>query len=148
MALMHYGADDSLNRFRNEMNRLFEDVWGRNGSGASRVLGSEWAPAVDICEEQDRFVIHADVPGVNPTEVEITLENGVLTISGQRTIETKEDKGTFHHLERSRGSFMRRFTLPTSVDAEHITARTRDGVLEVTVPKAAEAQPRRITVEG
>ena len=147
MALIQYGADDTASQFRREMNRLFEDVWGRNGQG-NRVLGSEWAPAVDICEEQDRFVIHADVPGVNPKDVEITLENGVLTISGQRTIEKKDEKGTYHHLERSRGMFMRRFTLPTSVDAEHITARTKDGVLELTVPKAAEAKPRRITVEG
>ena len=71
MALMQYDVNNSMNQFRNEMNRLFEDAWGRNGQ-ANRVLGSEWAPAVDICEEQDRFIIHADVPGIDPKDVEVT----------------------------------------------------------------------------
>src|ERR1051326_2695196 len=104
MALIQYGssngANTSMDHFRREVNGLFDDIVGRGqGSG---VLGSEWTPAADISEEQDRSVIRADLPGVNPQDVRLTLENGVLTIAGERTIEKKEDKGTYHHLERSR----------------------------------------------
>ena len=133
-----------LEQFQNEVNRLF-DTRGRLTDENTRVVTSDWIPPVDIKEEEGRFVILADVPGVEPKDIEITMENGVLSIRGERRI---EDDGTFKRVERPRGTFYRRFSLPDSADPEGITARGHNGVLEITIPKSRKAQPRRITVEG
>jgi HSP20 family protein len=99
-------------------------------------------------EEADRFVLHADLPGVNPKDIDITMENGVLSLKGQRVYDDKEETDKYRRVERVRGTFLRRFSLPDAVDAEGISAKSHNGVLEVIVPKSQQAQPRRITVEG
>lgn len=110
------------------------------------VFASEWTPVVDIKDEKDKFVIHADVPGVKANDIEVNLEKGILTIKGKREYEQKEEKDNYVHVERSKGSFMRRFSLPDSVDADNIEASTKDGVLEIILHKTRESGARKITV--
>lgn len=108
---------------------------------------AEWAPAVDIKETDNDFVIHADLPGVKSDDIEVTAENGVLTIKGERESKKEEEKDNYKRVERFSGSFMRRFTLPDSADLEKISAKTKDGVLELTIPKAEKTKPKRIEVK-
>ena len=108
---------------------------------------SDWLPAVDIHEEDERFVLQADLPGVDPDAIEVTMENGLLTIQGKRDHESTEDKDGYQRYERVRGSFLRRFTLPDTANGEAISAVTKHGVLEVTIPKQEKLQPRKISVK-
>ncbi len=109
---------------------------------------SDWAPAVDIIEENDRFVLRADVPGVAPADIDVSMEDGILTIAGERQTEKHESAEGVKRFERVSGKFYRRFTLPETADADGIAARSANGILEVTIPKQPEVQPRRITVEA
>ena len=132
------------------------DLWRRDldpwMSGAqddeTQVVGSRWAPAVDIREEPERYVLHADIPGVSAEDIEISMENGVLTIRGERKHSMEESEKGFHRRERQHGVFMRRFTLPDTVDADAIEAASKDGVLEVMLPKTPTRQPRKIEVRS
>ena len=133
-----------MNQLHNEINRLFDSF----GADQDSTPAVDWTPAVDVTEEKDRYVLHADVPGVNPKEIEVTLEDGVLTIRGERRNEKSVDEKGFRRVERFSGSFYRRFTLPDTADAENITAETKNGVLELVIPKQEKVQPRRITVKG
>ena len=146
MALMRYEPLNLLNQLQREVNRLFET--SRLGDEETGHMLADWAPAVDIKEEPAQFVIHADLPGVDIKDIEITLENGVLTLKGQRAAEKKEETQQYRRVERVRGTFLRRFSLPDAVDAEKGAARCKDGVLEVVVPKREAAQPRRIAIES
>ncbi len=126
-----------------EFNRMFP----AQTDDESRVVGSSWSPAVDIKEEDERFLITADIPGVAPEDIEISMENGVLTIKGERRHESEEEKEGYHRIEREHGTFMRRFALPENVDAEQIAATSKDGVVELTLPKAEKSEePKRIEV--
>jgi HSP20 family protein len=146
MTLMRYEPFNLLNQLQREVNRLLDS--GRLGEDETGQLLADWAPAVDIKEEPNRFVIHADLPGVEAKDIDITLENGVLTLKGQRSTETHEETEKYRRVERVRGSFLRRFALPEAVDAEKVSAKCKDGVLEVIVPKSVAAQPRRISIES
>ena len=112
----------------------------------STIATSAWTPAVDIAEDDDHFLIKADVPGVNPEDIEISMENSVLTIKGEREKEKIEEKEGYKRVERSHGSFYRRFTLPETADPEHVTAKSKRGVLHITVGKKETAKPKKITV--
>ena len=126
-----------------EFSRLFPTM----ADDESRVVGSNWAPAVDIKEEDDRYVIHADIPGVPPENIDISMEQGVLTIKGERHHEAEQDKEGYHRIEREHGTFMRRFALPENVNAEHISASSKDGVVELSLPKAKQQdQATRIKI--
>jgi len=114
----------------------------------ARKATAEWVPAVDIIEEKDRFLLHADVPGVNPEAVEISLEKGVLTVSGVRSAEVLGENTDLRRTERLTGRFSRRFTLPETTDADRVTAKISNGILEIVIPKLPLVQPRRITVEA
>jgi len=107
-----------------------------------------WVPAVDIFEEKERFIVRADVPGVSASDIEINMENGVLTVSGERNEEDRSEFDGVSRVERVSGRFQRRFTLPESADAEAIKATSSNGILEISIPKLAVVQPRRITVEA
>lgn len=127
----------------NEVNRFFVRTGAGDESGGST---GEWTPAVDIQEHADKFVLVADVPGVDAKSIEITLEKGVLSLSGTRE-RAVEDKGVERRrVERASGRFQRRFSLPDTVDSDAVTARGSNGVLEIVIPKRAAVQPRRITV--
>ena len=147
MTIVSRSPWSGLNQLQDEMNRLFRSA-GLNEGENSDVCTSEWCPAVDIKEEADRFVLYADLPGVDPRDIEVTMEKGVLTIRGERPPATPEERESFSRLERARGAFYRRFSLPDSTDSEKISARGSNGVLEVVIPKRAKLEPRRITVAG
>jgi HSP20 family protein len=108
---------------------------------------ADWVPSVDIKEEAERFVIHADVPGVDPKEIEVSMEDGVLTLSGERKSESRTEQDGWKRTERLTGRFLRRFTLPEGADAENISAHGSHGVLEISIPKLAKVQPRKISVK-
>ena len=107
-----------------------------------------WIPAVDVVEEPGHFLVRADLPGVDPKDVEITAEAGVLTLRGKREAVKRDEKAGYERVERVAGTFVRRFTLPDTAQAEAITARQVNGVLEVTIPKQPKLQPRRIEVQA
>ncbi len=107
-----------------------------------------WVPAVDIFEETERFVVRADVPGVNPADIEVNMDNGVLSVAGERHSEDRSEVDGVSRFERVSGRFQRRFTLPETADADGIKAKSSNGILEISIPKQATAQARRITVEA
>lgn len=108
---------------------------------------SAWAPRVDVKEEAERFLIRADIPGVDPKDIDVSVEDGVLTISGERKAESREEQDGWSRLERHSGRFHRSFTLPETVDAEGVSAKGTHGVLEISIPKVAKVQPRKIEVK-
>lgn len=143
MAMVRYnplGVGD----LQREINRLFSN-WDDPDSSAAT---AGWVPRVDIQEFDTRFQLYVDVPGVDPDAVEITLDNGVLTISGERVMPgaPEGEQIVQRRTERGQGRFYRRFILPDTVDADNVKATDRHGVLEISIPKQAKAQPRRITV--
>ena len=146
MLLTRYEPWSAMRQIQNEMGRIFNDAVAGAENG-SNVVTSRWTPAVDIREDSGQFVLAADVPGVDPKDIEVTMENGVLTIKGERKLETQDegDNG-YRRVERVYGSFYRRFTLPDTADAEAISASGNHGVLEVVIPKRAALQPKRIAV--
>lgn len=109
---------------------------------------ANWIPAVDIVEEKDRFVLHADVPGVDSKDIDVSMDAGVLTVTGERKTENISEEKGFRRVERVSGRFFRRFNLPDTADAKSITAKSGNGILEVSIPKLPEVQARRISVEA
>lgn len=151
MALVRYEPWSLLDKFSEELNRLggLQEQFNRElDSDNSNVVTSHWRPAVDIKEEKDRFVILADLPGVDPKDIEVTMENGVLTLKGERTSDKEESHEGYKRVERIRGTFYRRFSLPDTADADRIEATGKNGVLEITLPKSEKGQPRKITVRS
>ena len=148
MSLIRYEPLSLLERFHRELNQLGAlDSFFNDGGDSSSAVTSHWSPAVDIREEDARYVILADIPGVDPKDIEITMEAGVLTIKGERTDVKKEEKEGYKRVERSHGTFYRRFSLPDTADADRIEAKGKDGVLAIVIPKQAKVQPRRIAVK-
>jgi HSP20 family protein len=135
MSIIRYEPFGLLTQLQRELARA-------EGSTAT----AEWSPSVDIKEEPDRFVIHADVPGVNPDDIDIHMENGQLTIKGEKKTEATTDEKNYKRIERTYGSFYRRFGLPDSAQADRISARSKHGVLEIVIPKRESVQPRKISV--
>ena len=105
-------------------------------------------PAVDIHEEKERFVVRADLPGVSPDDIDVNMENGVLSLSGERTTQSSDEIDGLQRIERVSGKFYRRFNLPETADADGITARSANGILEISIPKAAQLLARRVAVEA
>jgi HSP20 family protein len=135
-------------RMHDDLKQMFDRLFqpGTDTSDESAVVTSQWVPRVDIKEEADRFVIFADLPGVDPQNVEVLMDKGLLTIKGERKGEIEESHARFSRVERRYGSFYRRFALPDTADADGITARGHNGVLEIAIPKKPESTPRRIQV--
>lgn len=130
---------------RREIDRLFEDTFGRGGAGASG-----WTPAVDVREDSQEISMAVELPGIDPSQVDISVDNGVLSVRGEKHEERKEqdEQGQYHIVERNYGSFTRSFQLPQGVDEQQITANFDRGVLHVHIPKAALPQPRKIQIGG
>jgi HSP20 family protein len=146
MTLVSYEPWSLVNRLHRQLDQAFNS----NTAGTVETVNApsvSWIPRVDIYEESARFVVLADVPGVEAKDIDITAEKGVLTIRGERRTE-KQDSGKngYERVERTSGSFLRRFTLPESANTESITAKQTNGVLEVSIPKHPQVQPRRISV--
>ncbi len=120
----------------------------RMPAGDSEAALADWVPAVDIIEEKERFVLRADVPGVDPADIELSMDAGVLSIAGRRIQESRSEDAGLQRMERVSGQFFRRFSLPDTTDAGNIKALCRNGILEVSIPKLPEVQARRIEVEA
>jgi HSP20 family protein len=145
MSLVRYEPWDVLNQLHRQINRVFDTQGAADGATDSSAT-ADWIPAADIAEYKDRWVLKFDVPGVNTSAIDITLEQGVLTITGEREKDSAEADVERRRVERPHGRFHRRFTLPDTVDAANVRATGRNGILEVTIPKQPKAQPRRIEV--
>jgi HSP20 family protein len=149
MAIVRWEPFRDLVGLQERMNRLFDESFrglGRGGSDDEWSLGGSWAPAVDIFQQEGNIVLKAEVPGMDPKDVEIRVENNVLTLRGERKFDDEVKRENYHRVERSYGAFTRSFTLPNVVDTEKIKADYRDGVLRVTLPTREEAKPKQITI--
>ena len=148
MAIVRYSPFSNLDRFtensawpglrafEDSMNRLFAEPNGR-----------PWIPAVDILENENELVVKADLPDIKFEDMDVHIENGTLTLRGERKFEKQGEKGGYHRVERGYGTFERSFTLPETVDSEHVKADYKNGVLTVTLPKKEIAKPRQVKVE-
>jgi HSP20 family protein len=130
-----------LARLQDEVSRLFDD---RSYRGSESV---GWTPAVDIYEDEESVTLRFELAGVEPKDVDVRFENGVLTVKGERKLEKEDKRENYHRVERSYGTFTRSFTLPGTLDPERIKAEAKNGVLQITLPKKAEAKPRAIQVK-
>jgi HSP20 family protein len=131
---------------QDEIKQVFDRFFGENAD-ASSVVTSQWVPRVDIKEEQERFVIFADLPGVDPASIEVNMDKGLLSIRGERRAEERSEGERYSRVERAHGVFYRRFALPESANPDGISAVGRNGVLDTSIPKRPEASPRRINVQ-
>ena len=143
MAIVRWEPLRELSTLQNEMNRLFGTVFDTPANGGTM---RRWMPAMDLVETQDHFVLRADLPGLSEEDVNIEVEDRVLTVSGERKSEHTESKDGYHRVERAFGSFSRSLTLPEGINAEAVTASFDRGVLEVRIPKPEERKPRKISI--
>ena len=146
MAVIRWEPARELQSIQQEMNRLFGTVFdgqagGRNGDSLKR-----WIPAMDLVEEGEHYVLRADLPGVEETDVNVELEDNVLTISGERRSKSEERREGYYRIERASGSFSRSLTLPEGIDPDSVKASFDKGVLEVSIPKPEQRKPRRVAI--
>jgi HSP20 family protein len=149
--MTRYSSSDSHDPMRQLLDRFFEGglLPGgmlQGGGDESSVVTSQWMPRVDIREEPHQFVLYADIPGVDPKDIEVQMDKGLLTIKGERSAESTSETERYSRVERMHGSFHRRFALPDSADPDGITANGSHGVLRIVIPKRPESTPRRIQV--
>ena len=147
MTVVRYDPFRDLRSLQEEVNRLFS-------TNLTRAFGDEgigrgaWAPSVDIYENKDQIVLEAELPGMKQEEFDLSIENNVITLRGERKFEKTDEADNYHRVERSYGAFTRSFTLPQTVSPEGATAEYNNGVLRVTLPKREETKARRIEVSG
>jgi len=149
MAIVRWEPFRDLVGLQERMNRLFDESYrtrGGTGQEDEWALGGSWAPAVDIYEHDGNIVLKAELPGVDPKDVDVRVENNTLTLRGERKFDAEVKRDSYHRVERSYGAFARSFTLPSVLDTEKIKADYRDGVLKVVFPKREEAKPKQIQV--
>ncbi len=137
-----------INLLHQDLDQIAGRRFGLAGSDHNGSSVADWIPAVDIVEEKDRYVLRADVPGVKPEDIDVNMENGILTVSGERHQDSTEEAQGMRRVERVSGKFYRRFTLPDTADAEEISARSANGILEVIIPKQPQVLARKITVKA
>src|SRR3989441_3707862 len=147
MRIVRYDPFRDLRNLQQEVNRLFTGNLGA-GFDEEGIARGAWSPSVDIYENKDQIVLEAELPGMNREDFDLSVENNVLTLRGERHFEKKDETDNYHRVERSYGSFLRSFTLPNTVSGEGATAEYRNGVLRVTLPKREETKARRIEVKG
>jgi HSP20 family protein len=148
MSITRYSPWTNQSGLQDEIKQVLEKFFPDSEGDQSNVVTSQWMPRVDIREEGQRFVILADIPGVDPKDIEIHMDKGILSIKGERKTESREQNERYSRVERSHGMFYRRFALPDSANPDGITANGRHGVLEVSIPKRPETTPRRISVNA
>ncbi len=141
MTTVRFDPFRDITSFRNDLNRLFAGALGSPTTGTQT-----WAPAVDVFETADAVVLKAELPGLTVDEVNVEVDDNVLTISGERVLRDSVEKGHYYRLERSYGTFSRSLSLPQGIKADEVAARFADGVLEVRVPKADEVKPRKVAI--
>ncbi|HLW64328.1 MAG TPA: Hsp20/alpha crystallin family protein [Gemmataceae bacterium] len=136
--------EEARKEFDDVFQRLFRHHLAPNGEGAALA----WSPRVDVSETDKEFVVKADLPGVDPKDVDISIRDSVLTVKGEKKTEKEEKKENFHRVERFQGSFYREIPMPSGVDESSISATTAKGVVTVTIPKKPEAQPKKIPLKA
>lgn len=146
MNIIKYDPFREMRSLQDEVNRLFTSSFSRGGD--NDLMRGAWSPQVDIFENQNEIVLEAELPGMKPEDVEINIENNVLTLHGERKFEKKAEGDNFHRVERSYGGFTRSFTLPSTVSSENANAEFENGVLRLTLAKREEAKPRRIEIKA
>jgi HSP20 family protein len=148
MALVRWEPAREINSLQQEMNRLFSTFFDTPaGSGAGNGGARRWIPAMDLVETDEHFVLRADLPGLSEDDVQIELEDNVLTVSGERKTEHEERKEGYYRVERATGAFRRSLTLPEGIDADAISATFDKGVLEVRIPKPEQRKPRKVQIQ-
>lgn len=135
-----------LSELHHAIDKLLEPTWFEN-NWISQTMSSDWIPTIDVKEEPTRYIVRADIPGVDPKTIDISLENGVLMIKGHKESEKKEERENYLHLERSQGTFYRSLPLPNAADADHVQAKSKNGVLEITIPKVKQSKSQKIQIE-
>ena len=145
MNLTRFEPWSIVDQLHRDLDRIARGRLAQTGSDESV---ADWAPAVDIIEEKDRFLLRADLPGVQAEDIDLSMDAGTLTLSGSRAASTLEENAGYQRIERASGRFFRRFTLPETADADGISARSNNGILEVSIPKQAVVQARRISIES
>jgi HSP20 family protein len=145
MNMIKYDPFRELRNLQDEMTRLFIGAAPR---GREEMAGGSWIPSVDIYEDQDRLVLEADLPGLKREDFDISVENNVITLKGERKFEKKVEGDNYHRVERSYGAFSRSFTLPQTVTPDGATAEFENGILHVTLPKREETKARKIEITG
>ena len=134
-----------LHRLQQDMNHLFETHLDKEGQ--TSIPTCDWQPPVDVYEDTERYVLVAEVPGVDPSKVDVRIEHNQLTLRGERTLENEDKKENYLRVERCYGTFVRTFTLPDSVDSTKIVAEYKNGLLNVSVPKRSEVMPKQIQIK-
>ncbi len=147
MSITRYDPFRDLRMLQDEVNRLFSSNLSRS-FGDEGIARGAWAPTVDIYENKDQIVLEAELPGMNRDDFELSIENNVLTLRGERRFEKRDESDNYHRVERSYGSFTRSFTLPQTVSPENVTAEYKNGVLRVALQKREEVKARRIEIAG
>jgi len=137
-----------INLLHQDLDQIAGRRYGRADSSDNGSSVADWVPAVDIVEHDDRYLLRADLPGVKPEDIAVNMEQGMLSLSGERRLESTGESDGMRRVERVSGKFYRRFNLPETTDAEEISARSANGILEVVIPKQPAIQARRITVEA
>src|SRR5207237_7596783 len=146
MSIIRYDSVRDLRAVQDEVNRLFTGNMARfDDEGIAR---GSWSPSVDIYENKDQIVLEAELPGMKREDFDLSVENNVITLRGERHFEKKDESDNYHRVERAYGTFLRSFTLPNTVSAEDAAADYRNGVLRVTLPKRAETKARRIEIKS
>lgn len=144
MNMTHHNPWNLFDQLQHELSR--SQSLNKKTDDSSDVVTSDWTPSVDIKEENDKYMLIADIPGVDPKDIGIHMENGILTIKGERDSELKTERDGFKRIERKHGVFYRRFTMPDGVNPDGIDAKSNNGVLTVSIPKQEAVKPRKITV--
>lgn len=147
MNIVRYNPFRELRGLQDEMNRIFTSV-APVSADREELFGGAWSPRVDIFENKDSLVLEAELPGLKRDEFDLSFENNVLTLSGERKFEKKTDEDNYHRVERAYGSFTRSFTLPQTVTAEGAKAEFNNGILHVSLPKREETKARKIEIMG
>ena len=147
MGIVRWEPFRDLLSLQDRMNRLFdESVRGMSRGGEEEWTQGSWAPAIDIYEQGNQVVLKAELPGVDPKNVDIHIENNTLTLRGERRFDNEVTRESYHRIERAYGAFSRSFTLPATVDTAAVKADYKDGVLQVVLPRKEEAKPKQITI--
>jgi HSP20 family protein len=147
MSIVRYDPFRDLRSLQDEVNRLFSTNLTR-AFGEEGIARGAWNPSVDIYENKDQIVLEAELPGMKREDFDLSIENNVITLRGERRFEKQDESDNYHRVERAYGSFTRSFTLPQTVQAEQVTAEYRNGVLRVKLPKREEVKARRIEITG
>ena len=146
MTIMRWRPVRDIVSIQDEMNRMFDGFFGKKPQRWFEPEEGLWSPTVDVSEDKDNIMLTAEVPGLKKEDIKLSVQDNVLTISGEKKQEKEEKDADYHRLERSFGSFCRSFTLPTPVQPDKIKASYKEGVLKVTLPKTEEVKPKEIPI--